>query len=252
MKPAGGILVTRPLGQQALLKARLDQENIPAWFIPTIAITPINPTPDQIEQTLQGAHWLIFPSGNAVEQGWSLVASRMNHFTQLAAVGKITAEKLHNVSQNDVIYPQTTQDSEGLLETPEFQNIQGQKIVLVKGEGGRATLAQELEARGAKVESLNCYRRELPELNQELLKEALAHNPLVLSQSAESIGNLKNITPEDLWQKLKSCSHAVTHPRIADHARNLGINQVFLIDNGIDPLIELWQIISSGAKPSEN
>jgi uroporphyrinogen-III synthase len=252
MKPAGGILVTRPLGQQAPLKARLDQENIPAWFIPTIAITPVNPAPDQIEKTLQGAHWLIFPSGNAVEQGWPLVASRMNHFTQLAAVGKITAEKLHNVSQNDVIYPQTTQDSEGLLEAPEFQNIQGQKIVLVKGEGGRATLAQELEARGAKVESLNCYRRELPELNQALLKEALAHNPLVLSQSAESIGNLKKITPEDLWQKLKSCPHAVTHPRIEAYARGIGIEQVYLMENGIEPLIDLWQIVSGMAAPSVN
>lgn len=244
MKHPGGILVTRPLGQQAQLKERLQQEKIPAWLFPTIQITPIQPARSEIEQAMLGAHWLIFPSANAVDCGWEPIQPSISHFAHLAAVGKATAQKLKAVSQKEVIYPQTTQDSEGLLECEEFSHPEGQKIVIIKGEGGRATLKNELEKRGATVATINCYKRELPTPDLNLLDEALSHHPLVLSQSAEALNNLKTLAGDSLWHKLQQCPHVVTHPRIAEHAKSLNLKKVHLIENGSEPLLNLWRTLS--------
>jgi len=51
-------------------------------------------------------------------------------------------------------------DSEGLLTLPVLAAVAGQRILLVCGEGGRTLLADELIARGARVERFVCYRRQ--------------------------------------------------------------------------------------------
>lgn len=243
MKLPGGILITRPLGQQAQLKARLEQAGIKAWFYPTIQITPIKESQEHIDQALQAAHWLIFPSGNAVECGWGQIQDKVNHFTKLAAVGKATAEKLKQQTQKSVLYPQTTQDSEGLLECPEFENPTGQSIVIIKGEGGRTTLKETLEQRGAVMQTLNVYKRELPEPNHKLLNEALAHHPIILTQSAESIDNLKTMAGQK-WHEITQRHFAVTHPKIAEHAKSMGITQIHLLENTTEALVNLFQSIA--------
>jgi uroporphyrinogen-III synthase len=49
--------------------------------------------------------------------------------------------------------------SEGLLATPEFAVLTGQRVLLVAGEGGRDLLAETLARRGAAVHDYRCYRR---------------------------------------------------------------------------------------------
>lgn len=103
---------------------------------------------------------ILFISRNAVhfgldvlEQYWPQWPVGLRWF----AVGSGTAEAL-SPAQVTVFYPQTA-SSEGLLALPELSAVAGRKSLIIRGEGGRETLRQGLESRGAVVQYLETYRR---------------------------------------------------------------------------------------------
>ena len=51
------------------------------------------------------------------------------------------------------------ESSEGILALSDFQDVSGQSIIIVKGQGGRRTLTEVLEQRGALVSEVSIYRR---------------------------------------------------------------------------------------------
>ena len=64
-----------------------------------------------------------------------------------------------------MIAPAQGMNTEALLKLPELHQIDGQRFLILRGVGGRETLATQLRARGAHVDYAECYRRVEPILD---------------------------------------------------------------------------------------
>ncbi|MDX1653934.1 MAG: uroporphyrinogen-III synthase [Candidatus Competibacteraceae bacterium] len=157
-----GVLVTRPAAQAAPLCRLIEAQGGQAIAFPTLAILPPRDpgalTP--LLASLADFQLAIFTSANAVD----FLLERLPGPLPLprAAVGRATAAALTRRGLPPQLVPETDFSSEGLLALPALQRVAGQRLLLVKGEGGRDRLAGELTRRGAQVIEANVYRRERP------------------------------------------------------------------------------------------
>lgn len=238
---SGGLVVTRPIEQGAALMRGIEKAGGRAWHLPTIEISPLHPNPERMADRLRSAHWFIFISGNAVQQGWPLLPLWLTQNAQLAAVGKQTALQLKTVSQREVLHPIQGADSEALLSMPALQKVAGQKVVIVRGEGGREWLKSTLSQRGAEVLYLECYKRCLPHLPMEILDDALLQNAAISVQSVESLRNLWQLCDEAHQKKLQQQPFLVTHTRIADAVAALGVSNIYMTEPGDTAIIAGWK-----------
>ena len=154
-----GVLVTRPAWQAGPLSQRLTALGATVYALPALEIVP---RADQdAQQTALGpiAHfdWVIFVSANAVRYGAQWLPNIA--FPRLAAVGPATAAALTATDRRLDLLPVSGYDSEQLLASPAFQSVRGQRILIVRGNAGRATLADTLIARGAEVAYAEVYTR---------------------------------------------------------------------------------------------
>ncbi|MGR9053083.1 MAG: uroporphyrinogen-III synthase, partial [Gammaproteobacteria bacterium] len=159
------ILVTRPSHQAGRLAALIGQKRWRAVLFPTLEIVP-NLQSDSFHclfDRLEKFDQSIFISANAVNFAVSANNGKIDTFSnhRIAAVGRATADALVALGLK-VCVPDTGNDSESLLAMSEFENVSGQSILIIRGEGGRETLADTLRERGAKVEYLEVYRRIKP------------------------------------------------------------------------------------------
>ena len=167
----------------------------------------------------------IFVSPNAVES----ILPRLLIFAAwpdglLAAVpGPGTGRVLlaHGVTR--VILPKDRHDSEGLLATPELQvhSVRGRRIVIFCGEGGRTLLKATLEARGARVDMVPCYRRIAVPGAVARLQQIERLDALILT-SSESLRYLNSFAGDIL----RETTLFVPHARIAEIAQSLGLRHI--------------------------
>ena len=224
-----GILITRPARQAAGLARRIDAlGGIPIVF-PAIVILP--PADAQAlaraHAALSGYDIAVFVSANAVEYG-APDPGRWPAGLRAFAPGPGTAEALADVGIGDVRVPATTFDSDGLLALPELAQLAGKRVLILRGDGGREQLGDALGARGAQVDYVACYRREKPSSGAAGLAEAFAQRRIdaVTITSSEGLDNLWALLDEatrGLWRRGPTF---VPHPRIAEHARALGLGAV--------------------------
>lgn len=159
------VLNTRPAGQAAALTRRLEAAGAQVTELPLIAIAPVALAPEQERLLLDLDRYdgVFFVSANAARLGLDAVAGAWPQWPwrlPAYAVGARTAAVL-NEAGLDVRLPERP-DSEGLLDLPDLQQVQGRRFLVFKGEGGRELLADTLRARGALLDELPLYRRELP------------------------------------------------------------------------------------------
>ncbi len=86
-----------------------------------------------------------------------------NTLPTLIAVGDATARKLRQrlSHYNDVsIAVPDVHTSEGILDMHQLDAVNGQQVVIIKGEGGRNVIAQSLQDKGCDVSTFCVYRRE--------------------------------------------------------------------------------------------
>lgn len=231
------VLVTRPAAQAQHLADEITRLGGQPIGLPLLEIQPLAPAtmPD-----LQGTAILIFVSANAVDYG---LASLPDWPASLlvGAIGQATAQHLAAAGcRVDLISDRS--DSEGLLALPAMQDIQGKSVVIVRGRGGRETLAAGMRARGAQVTYLEVYERRCPRWQADDVQTALGADVITVT-SGEALDNLAQLArlpgAEAVWSK----PLLVFHARIAGRARELGftLKPVVSAKPGDDALLAALQ-----------
>jgi len=152
------VVVTRPERQARELIARLSAAGASVVEFPALAIEPVTLTAHDRRRLAPDSYdWTIYTSTNAVEQ--SLLQLKRPVQTRIAAIGNATARALRGQGFEVRAVPQHRANSEGLLELPEFSNVEGLRVLVLRGVGGRDTLRTRLLAGGARVTVGELYRR---------------------------------------------------------------------------------------------
>jgi len=214
-----GIVLTRPRPQSLALIAPLEAAGARVLLCPSLDIVPFAPEGESAAAlaTLPGAKFAVFVSANAVLHG--LAAARRQgpwpESVTVAAVGEATAAALREAGIVNVVAPAGRADSEALLALPQLQAVQGAPIIVFRGAGGREHLKSVLEARGAKVAYVECYRRVRPATDPAETRAAIERGEIhaVHAMSAESVENFGEIVGPAL--ALEGVALVVPHEAVA-------------------------------------
>lgn len=155
------VLITRPESQAGILAARVREAGGLPVCLPTLAIFPVHPGPEEID-ALAGSEMVIFISPNAATHGYPLLRDAGAAPRQIVAVGRSTRAVLERLGSGVVHDPGERGSSETLLAQAFLQDVAGRRICIVRGQGGRELLRDTLTTRGARVSYLECYRRARP------------------------------------------------------------------------------------------
>ncbi len=158
-------LVTRPSAAAQGLLENINRLGGQAIHLPAFEIVPITnfTVLDEAIASQQGIDLNIFVSQHAARA----VLARLTQLTasltgELAAVGPVTAACLQACSQPVLLPASSDFTTEGLLQLPRLQTVEGQRIRVFRGDRGRETLKDVLQQRGARVEYVSCYQRIAP------------------------------------------------------------------------------------------
>jgi len=219
------VVVTRPAAQSHRFLALARAAGAACIPYPTLQIDRIKLSDDARARLQSRAwDWAVFTSANAVESALEQCPPPLAR--RHAAVGRATAHALEQRGIKVDARPASA-NSEGLLELPEFAELAGCGVLLVKGSGGRELLRDALRARGADVLELEVYRRSVApptEAATAQLHLALSSaGPLVVAvTSAEVLKSLLDHVAGDAGARLRSQMLLVPGPRVAAAAAHLG------------------------------
>jgi len=244
LQPLAGLTVwvTRPDGQGEGLAALIAEEGGRAILAPLLSIEPTAEPARAVALLSQPEpwDWLIFISVNAVRHALSLPgwAQGLTGRTRVAAVGEATAAELERAGLHVALLPLASFNSEGLLADPRMARVAGQRVLIVRGEGGREHLAEVLRERGADVAHAEVYRR------RPVSAEAFAPG---LTEWADNGGEVVIVTSGEalsrLTELLESAGLEARPPlivpgeRLARLARDQGWARVIMAEQAADEAI---------------
>lgn len=226
------ILVTRPAHQADGLCERIAAAGGTAVRLPTLEIAPVADAQAAREALEVGAaaDWLIFTSTNAVAHALALRPELLvGTPARIAAIGAATARALAAAGRAPDRVPSGDYRSESLLHDPALAALVGQRVVIVRGVGGRALLGDSLRQRGAQVSYAEVYRRQCPALSHETVAERLsqpAPPDALLFTSPEALANLFALVPESLLrQALRAAQVVVVSAAMVKQAQKMEFGQ---------------------------
>jgi uroporphyrinogen-III synthase len=236
------IAVTRPPEQATKLNAAITAAGGAVISFPLLDIASLSDlTAFHAAVTpLSQFDWAIFISSNAVQYGMPLLQQASFAPTlKFAAIGPATASALRAFGVAEVLTPKDRFDSESLLALPELQQMQGQRVLIVRGVGGREVLADTLKQRGAEVVFGECYRRVNPQENAAILSQAYAQGQLqaIIITSSEALRFLLDLAGNSDW--LKAVPLFVNHDRIAEQAVAYGLTVASAGQPGDEAMLQL-------------
>jgi uroporphyrinogen-III synthase len=196
---------------------------------------------------------VIFVSQNAVEHGmrwledyWPQLPMGIDYF----AIGATTAKRLatYGVAVKDLAVSESgSMTSEELLKAEQLQHINGEKILIFRGVGGRGHLAEELRKRGAYVDYCEVYSRNLPVTAQAQLSELFnataqgTEECIISLHSGESlhnlialIGTLSEIDAVVAKRQVQESLLLVPSQRVLNAAKELGFTRLICAENATD------------------
>lgn len=156
--------------------------------------------------------------------------------SQIFAIGTATENALKALNIN-AISPEI-QTSEGLLSIPELQSVNGQDIIIVRGDGGREHLATSLKEKLANVYYIQSYQRIWRQLPSNIAQDWKHNNVncVVITSDAilQTIVQSVNVS-DPYWQQ--SCYWVVASERIAQHAKRIGLSRIINANGASDNAI---------------
>lgn len=224
------ILVTRPRSQAQRLARLIEAAGGRAERFPAIEIADV-PPPAALAR-LHEFDLAIFVSPTAVAKAMPQVRA-WPPALRVAAVGSGTRRELEKHGIADVIAPASGADSEALLATPALGDVAGKRIAILRGDGGRALLADTFAERGAQVEYVTCYRRRVPKPPAHAWKPG--ELAAVTVSSSQGLDNLFEVLDREL---LRSTPMFVPHARIAERARALAVREVVLAGHSDEEMLD--------------
>jgi uroporphyrinogen III methyltransferase/synthase len=159
------VVVTRTMEQASELSRRLQEHGAEVLEIPTIKIeTPTN-REEIIDAMLElnSYDWLVFTSPNGVTKFFEYFFKRFHDMrdiggARMAAVGPATANKLKELHLQVDLMPDEALASNIAEAFAEFESIENLKICLLRAEVANRELPEALEALGAIVDDVACYK----------------------------------------------------------------------------------------------
>jgi len=236
------VLVTRPARQAAALVQAIRAAGGEAFAFPALDVEalPLDALSEPLAR-LAAADIVIFISPNAAQSGMDAIRAggTLPEAAEVFAVGPGTARALQAQGVGGVITPDG-QDSEALLALPQLNAVAGKRVVIVRGVGGRALLAEALAARGAQVTFMECYRRVRPQADAAplLARWQAGGIDAVTVASAETLHNLAALLGEAGRPLLAATPLFAPHEKIAEAARRFGLARVIATPGGDDGLVD--------------
>jgi uroporphyrinogen-III synthase len=241
------VLVVRPRTQALAWVGELAALGVPARALPLIEILP---APDAahvdavfVEVEASTAEpVLVFVSPNAVSGFFDAVAAARGAapawparaWAAATGPGTVSALRGHGVPAGRIVAPPEAAlqfDSEALWSQIARWPWRQRPAWIVRGNGGRDWLGQQLRDAGADVRMIQSYGRAAPQPTPDeraLLAAALAEPArwVWMFSSSEAIGHLQALAPGARWGAGRAL---VSHPRIAERARALGFADVGVV-----------------------
>jgi uroporphyrinogen-III synthase len=245
-----GVLVSRPADQADGLCRLIESAGGRAIRLPAVQILPAS-DPEPARALLAApCDLMVFVSRNAVVQALPLLpGGRLPADCTLAAIGEATARALTAAGREPDLTPTGRFDSEALLAVDALQDVLGSRVVIVRGEGGRATLGESLTSRGARVVYAEVYRRVLPDSDAgPLLANWRDQVQLATATSDDLLHNLLRLVTSGGQAALLATPLVVVSQRTAALARSLGFARVEVAERAGDQ--EILAALCRAARPA--
>jgi len=232
------VLITRPLGREENLRRLIEQTGGSVLHYPVFKIHA--PSDLEIESLMRIRDQLhsfsmaIFISATAVEQSQNYFPALPEHLSIVSIGSKTTqALNLQNIHADIEAAEHTT---ESLLQSPDLQapKIQGQRILIFRGDGGRALLGDTLVRRGAQVRYVETYHRKIPPL-PPLTEQQIDSLDAVTISSNEGLDNLVTLMEDP--SLLIDVPLIVPGKRAASLAKQHGFKTIVAADSATDEAI---------------
>lgn len=256
------VVITRPGGQSSALVERLRRAGFDAFEFPLIDIAPVAddaPLRAALDELYAPERYalVVFVSPNAVDHAFGRLFAPWPADVAVAVVGPGSVAALArqgvHAPTHCVISPSEEADdprfdSEALYAAIESHfganGLDGRRVLIVRGDGGREWLAERLEQAGARVTKVAAYRRLLPEPSMrkwERIHALLGGDHAWLLTSSEGVRNLDELAREHLTAdeiaRLKHAPLVCPHPRIAEAARQTGFDRITVSGAGDERIV---------------
>ncbi|WP_228124522.1 uroporphyrinogen-III synthase [Glaciimonas soli] len=261
------IVITRPQAQAQRLAQQIIARGREAIIFPLLEIYPLRGEVELAElctimAQLDHYAMVVFVSPNAIHATFQHIVQWPKH-VDIGIVGEGSRAALaeHGVTnENAKIFspPDLTKtDSEGLLQVLDLNSLRGERVLIVRGDGGRELLSDQLRAAGVNLSTITAYRRQAPVMTVALkkqLRELLDADNVWVLTSSEALRNLLDMV-QQLENSIESAINSdinvakiqrkkivVSHTRIAETAHQCGFTDITLTGSGDERLLDALQL----------
>jgi uroporphyrinogen III methyltransferase/synthase len=256
------VVVTRARGHAASNLARQFYElGAEVLEIPTIRIEPPTHREDVVDALLElnSYDWLVFTSPNGVSVFFEYFFRQFHDLrdiggAKIAAVGPATANKLKELHLQVDLMPDEAVGVEIAKEFAEYESIENLRICLLRAEVANPELPKALEALGAIVDDIGCYKTvpEAEDLDGAAVKMLESGADWIIFTSASTVKNFH--ARFDLPALLKKFAHirlASIGPETSKAVKSFGLTpSIEAKEHTMDGLVHSL-VNASGVKPEK-
>ena len=241
------VLVTRPHAQASSTMAAMVAEGHQVLAMPCLEIVPVSSTSAQgksnqsLAINLDAYAHVVVVSTNAAACFLPLIE---NYWPQWPlgqtwwGMGSTTSAVLQAAHLPRVQSPSQGDTSEALLHSLLPQVAMGDKVLIVRGLGGRETMASALREQGVVVDYAQCYQRQAPQFTAAERSQVAAFVPqVVVLQSGETLLNFVAGLGDLMDHSGNITRLLLPSQRVLDMAQKLGYRQCLLSAGASDQAI---------------